>query len=593
MGRALPPLRGEPFSDHGSFGTLWPDPENDGYLIKVFKSDGNPVPLSGDKAAKVDRILGVSAEVRKSTWQVLSTRMSWCVEAFDAPGGKISGIRIPRAPDEFFIEFKVFGEPQRRPLDLSFLVSEFLGKPAVADADFTEVPFEDRIEIAFELVTVFQFLWSANYYFSDVSSRNILWSLKPAPRVFLIDADSIIRPDEEGDHSPDWLPLPGLSVPEGDRALVALAIWRILSIDSHSYPDGSSESGFLSRIQPDEKKSLLTVWKTGSAKALNEIRDWLSSYRKREYVDQKFLEAVNTGFARLVLAYAPIRPTAGQATPIEAAAAQRDKELDLEGMAPFARAVRLRTENAVTGFDFDLSQEKMASISHGDDWSVIDLVLDGKFIEVAEGVIDGVFGDDPSPICVRAVELTLAGFGTPEVNQRWSDERLRLDCSWPGWTGVSGLRVKVCNATGRSFLDEFVSRTSAGPGLWIDRSRLPDESLTVEMRLCSSPVGLEIVSPAALTIALAARKPVENPTRTPIRAGTTTMPSGPSQMIAPETNPPRTLSQPKVIVGVRPPTPPQPPLRRDDARAMPRTAVTPARTRWWSRALSWFRKSSK
>lgn len=580
MSRPLPKLMGQLISDHGSFGTIWADPEDEGYLIKVFKSDRNPVPLSGDQAARVERILEVSSKIRPSTWHVLSTRMSWCVEEFRDSDGAIAGIRIPKAPDEFFVEYKVFSESQRRPLDLSFMISNFLGRPAVADADFTEVPFEDRIEIAFEFVTVFQFLWSAGYYFSDVSSRNILWSLRPAPRVFLIDADSIIRSDEKGVHSPDWLPLPGLSVPEGDRALVALAIWRILSIEPQSYPDGSLESGFLSRIQPDEKKSLLTVWETGSAKAINEIRDWLSRYRKHEYAEEKFLAAVDTGFARLVLAYTPIHPTADQVTLIEAAAAQRDKELDLEGMSPFARAVRLRDEKSVAGFDFDLSPERMARISRGDDWSVIDLVLDGKFIEVAEGVIEGVFGDKLSPICVRAVELTLAEFETPKVNQRWSGERLRLDWSWPGWPGVSGLKVNVRNVSGRSFLDRFVSRVSAGPGIWIDRSRLPDEVLTVEMRFCSSPVGHEIASPAAFTVELEARQLAEVPT---------TKPSGPSQESASETSPTGDLGKPKVMGGAGPDGPDRPPIKPGIGGKKP--TIPPARPGWWSRVLSLFGKS--
>ena len=101
----------------------------------------------------------------------------------------------------------------------------------------SEVAFFERTEIAFNATQILPILWRNNVRYGDFSSQNFLWTSQDVPRLFIVDADTIRGPGEEGVHSPDWQPHPSLRQSiESDRSLAALLIWRILRQDLHAEP---------------------------------------------------------------------------------------------------------------------------------------------------------------------------------------------------------------------------------------------------------------------------------------------------------------------------------------------------------------------
>ncbi|NBS71352.1 hypothetical protein EBT31_20945, partial [bacterium] len=242
--------------------------------------------------------------------------------------------------------------------------------------------------------------------------------------------------------------------------------------------------------------SLIDAWATGSSQAIDDIRSWLSERRNTTIASMKFRRASDSGFARVVLAYAPHNPTPNESELINRAISQRKLERELEALAPFARQARLRSAVSETGFDFDLAPEAERSTSSSDDWSVIEMVLDGKYDDVADGVHQGQLGPTPSAVVARAVELKLSTFGAPNVkNTSQNNAYVRLEWNWPGWFGANAVVVEVIDQSGSVLQSKVVPRNDGGI-IRVDKSFFPKEELLLRLRFaCLPPVGDHIASP--------------------------------------------------------------------------------------------------
>ncbi|MFI6289769.1 hypothetical protein ACIBCM_34410 [Streptomyces sp. NPDC051018] len=125
--------------------------------------------------------------------------------------------------------------------ELQFLLRE----PKTAWQDIRQPAPGQRRELTLALVTLIERLHSWGLVLGDVSQANILWTVRPAPAVYLLDCDGFRVTGEppvlaQAD-TPDWadpLARPGSVTVDSDRYKAALAAGRILSREAYAVPGG-------------------------------------------------------------------------------------------------------------------------------------------------------------------------------------------------------------------------------------------------------------------------------------------------------------------------------------------------------------------
>lgn len=146
--------------------------------------------------------------------------------------GNVTGFLMPSIPDEFYIELwttkstpsRVTAEFQHLLNDLQVMAMRFRGS----------IPTErQRYELIQQVASALAFLHERDVCAGDISPKNILYALRPAPAVYLIDCDAMrVR----GTSLSAQVETPGWEVPPGeekatiysDRYKLGLLALRIL-----------------------------------------------------------------------------------------------------------------------------------------------------------------------------------------------------------------------------------------------------------------------------------------------------------------------------------------------------------------------------
>ncbi|MFD7262332.1 hypothetical protein [Streptomyces sp. NPDC059874] len=103
----------------------------------------------------------------------------------------------------------------------------------------------ERLAVVVALAELLDRLHRTGLVFGDLSQANVLWTVRPAPAVHLLDCDGArltgSGPVLAQADTPDWndpLAPPGLVSVDSDRYKAALAIGRILAQDAYTAPGG-------------------------------------------------------------------------------------------------------------------------------------------------------------------------------------------------------------------------------------------------------------------------------------------------------------------------------------------------------------------
>ena len=226
----LPPLPVTRFGEGGQ-SLVYEHPTNRDLLIKLFTDkDKNRAPRTEAAAAHIESLNDFQNGISYSHRQLLSTNFSWPIETYGNRPGVIDAIGILRAPEDFWIDITMqSGKVNHLFLQVGYLTTDYLSRAAIKSAPFTDVSFQDRVEVALEFLYSFQVLWDLGYRFCDFKEQNFSFTLNGRPRVFIIDAESISPPDMSTIRTPGWFAPDqlGLSM-ESDRSLACLLVWRIL-----------------------------------------------------------------------------------------------------------------------------------------------------------------------------------------------------------------------------------------------------------------------------------------------------------------------------------------------------------------------------
>jgi hypothetical protein len=502
----MPQVLGDPFSSIGAEALIYEDAnEPDRYLIKKFHDEHKiPRPLTGDKALRLRELFNMSATLRPSEWHFLVRRFSWAVEVYGIAEDVIDGVKIPKATEEFFIDFENVTGLQHSLQNLAFLHTDFLSKPTIVKTPFTEVVFEDRIEICYQFMLAFGALWETGYRYCDFSANNLAWSLKPNPRVFIIDAESCREPGLKATHSPDWAPAPNLGeTMEGDRSLCGLLVWRILSVD-YSLPMGTSNPRYIGQCNAETRQMICDLFTTGSRGSFDGLKTAFAEIRAKKWEDDSFEWACESGFARLVLSHAPLQPNSKQQKIIDAALAQVELEDAISLLDTRSRALKLFSSQPLPGFEFDINQGLLSASSSQSEVMLRELAFSGLYTTVAEHVLASASTSPVDGITYRAIEHALVEVGLPVLQYTPNSPTSstgRYEWAWPGSPLVTHAECRFVTSSGNIVSSHSIDRASKRPLVTFSAAQLRNEPADCELRFGLKLASGEIVySPVAATI---------------------------------------------------------------------------------------------
>ncbi len=154
----------------------------------------------------------------------------------EGPDRRPVGCLMSEVPGDFYARTTV---GRNTLMELQHLIYAESKRSAV---HLPEMSIELRLLLLARLAEVFHRLHRAGVVVGDVSMKNILWTNRPEPAVFLIDADSFTRARKRGalppKQTPDWTDpgWPGAPTVASDSYKFGLAVVRVLTGDYHAGP---------------------------------------------------------------------------------------------------------------------------------------------------------------------------------------------------------------------------------------------------------------------------------------------------------------------------------------------------------------------
>jgi DNA-binding helix-hairpin-helix protein with protein kinase domain len=186
----------------------------------------------------LDELIAVPSNGPHELWSRVIQSTAWVLSRVQSHG-KVVGVLLRRVPQDYTAVLS--GSVKLR--EVQYLLYPL--KPAWAGIG--SVTAEQRVEIARAVVELFSDLHQLNVIVGDVSGKNLLWRVSPAPGVLLLDCDALRKtgshPPTHQLHTPDWddpHTQAGHATLDSDRYKLSLLIGRILSQDAYIRP-GTNE----------------------------------------------------------------------------------------------------------------------------------------------------------------------------------------------------------------------------------------------------------------------------------------------------------------------------------------------------------------
>lgn len=320
------------------------------------------------------------------------------------------------------------------------------------DVRVNEVSFFERTEIAFHSAQILPILWKNNIRYGDFSSQNFLWTSQDIPRLFIVDADTIRQPGEEGVHSPDWQPHPSLRQSiEADRSLASLLIWRILRQDLHAEPSVEDAWNMPKEVPGQLYADLISLYTTGDQNTWKHVVAGLREIRSPEHASRAFNWIHQSGYASLVLDYAPANPTIAERQIIEGAKRQTQLEARLAALSPRRLRLRMQSVELEFGFHLDLGNTEQVQTKINNNEKLWELLNRGEFTLVADAAVHGRITISDDFLVSRAIEHALHEQDPPqlEIVQQPSGGYVSCSFDWPSPSWINAAKIEITSEDGK------------------------------------------------------------------------------------------------------------------------------------------------
>ncbi|MEV0997090.1 hypothetical protein [Nonomuraea sp. NPDC050202] len=209
-------------------------------------------------------------ELPRQDRAALDRRCAWPIAAVGRD--RITGILIRPAPEQMFVELR----DRRVPRHLDELTRSPERVDALRDhygTRYYEPPY--KLAVLGRLLSTVQWLHEQGYVVGDLQLRNAVFTIDPAPAVYLLDCDSCLPVGGRGalpEADPEqWkLPREGAFTPESDYYKFAWAVVRCLQESAETW---SLDETALARVLPSRHRRLIEQCVDG-APASVDVERW-------------------------------------------------------------------------------------------------------------------------------------------------------------------------------------------------------------------------------------------------------------------------------------------------------------------------------
>lgn len=494
----------------GGVGTVYVDPRSPGWYLKRFKQ-----PLKGADAAALLRLIGVSEWARPSDHDLLTSRTGWPLEAFGTQH-EVLGFAMKAAPDDAYFDLVAAGRPTRQLLQSKYLMNEAFFRAKAISSEKPACSGRDKIEIAIDLLEVLSALHTQDLVYGDVSGNNVCVRLGPEPRVYLLDADSIVPPDVRRANmvrTPDWAVPDQLDPMEADRSLAALFVWRLFLEMPTDYPGRGRVVVGSGGAWTSVSESIAACYGTGSEVDFGNMKVELRRLRTQQDRAAALHRALESGHARVVLRELEEGERAGLRA---AAAAQVALESEIEASEEQARHKLLRRAIYRSGqFVLDVASPFRSSVRPGSVDDLRQMLLDARESEIADAFVSSGLGQiERDTWLERGIAHALVQAGHGSVTYVVQPEVAEISYAWPSATFVNRAEITVV-VDGRKSVAGVAVRDPSGKALRRTLRVPGGGTATVRIRTGSaSPSGLMVIDARTSTVQIPVPAP---PVNVPVR----------------------------------------------------------------------------
>jgi hypothetical protein len=254
---------------------LGAEPIFEGGSARLFRVKGSPpvlykelkTPLRDGHIKRVAELVEVGREIKgRSELRADVHRIAWPLDLV-VDRGALLGVVMPRAGEEYFRRLK-------KPL-----LTQNFGHLAGADAP----PAKERLSIVRQLAGALAVLERQHLVHGDISATNLVWTLKPAPSLLLIDCDGI--------HPRGFRAVPAFTkhwmdprlelklIPrhdtQSDWYALALAVYRLIVLNFRAVPDSRYFDSMADELPTPIADALISVFQDTSDGAARVLpSDW-------------------------------------------------------------------------------------------------------------------------------------------------------------------------------------------------------------------------------------------------------------------------------------------------------------------------------
>jgi hypothetical protein len=264
----------------GANGVLWTlrdyrlpgDPRS--LVFKQFQGASVATTLSG-----LQTIVNKRHQLPEDRREALDRLAAWPLRAVLDAAGAAVGVLMHLIDDSFFTDFALpSGSRERGPREVQHLIyaSEAARRTGVdvpADRDLYS-----RLLICMHMAYAMTIIHGSGLVYGDLSSRNVLYRLRPAPTIMLVDCDAV-RVRGSGvvvaqQNSPDWdAPERGPQSQDSDRYKLALFVLRCLTPGRGS--STNREPAAADGVLDSRGRYLMRAAVTGPPAERPTAREWL------------------------------------------------------------------------------------------------------------------------------------------------------------------------------------------------------------------------------------------------------------------------------------------------------------------------------
>jgi hypothetical protein len=453
----LPTLDRKHFISAGGVGEVFRDPQFPTRCIKRFFK-----PLLDEQAAQLAHLINVDVWARPSEKHILESRFSWPLVGHGS-ADRIEGFSMTYAPDDAQFLLLIGGKQRKVLLQSKYLLnSAFWANNRALSSTRPSVDEQDRVLIAAEFLDAVGVLHSHNLVYGDVSGNNVCVRAGEYPSVFVLDADSIVTPEQRSRNlvrTPDWEISESLDPISADRSLAALFIWRLLSERPRARPSVSDARTLPGVAGTNCGLLLAELFETGSASAAEELSRAIRASRTPERISKSHSRALRTGYARFVIAESSQRMTTDQLEMVRKA--ERFVQLEEEAertTGPRQRRLINKIGTLDFPFVFDLSDVALVGRPPSDVADLRRMLQDAEFAEVAQHLaVSGLGKLEDHWMVERAMRHAFAQMGESAFSARAKAEHGVITWRWPSVRYINAVRLEF-SRSGQSILVDEVKR---------------------------------------------------------------------------------------------------------------------------------------